>query len=180
MNAAARLLFGIKPRVSAMRDCLNLRRMDLSEAIRIYGRRSVRCELSRLFTVNCIQPKLYQVNSATRQSLRRRGSSFKAARDYPRQVAAIEERRADDYGHETIARLRQGLAAMFVRSGSGVAPLMAALTPPPGTARAGELAPSLVAEIPAPPRGNAFEPWSLRPKPSCTIPTHYRTILCGT
>ena len=68
---------------------------------------------------------------------------LKAARDYPRHVAAIEERWADDYGRATIARLRQGLAAMFVRSGSGVAPLMAALTPPPGTTRAGELAPSL-------------------------------------
>ena len=32
---------------------------------------------------------------------------------------------------------------MFVPSGSGVAPLIAALTPPPGTARGGELARAL-------------------------------------
>jgi len=70
-------------------------------------------------------------------------AGIKAQQAYGRLVTEIERRWEERFGTEVIDDLREFLSALFRAGDANQPPIALGLTPPPGTVRAGDLAPAL-------------------------------------
>ncbi|HTU45894.1 MAG TPA: hypothetical protein VMF91_12575 [Bryobacteraceae bacterium] len=70
-------------------------------------------------------------------------AGLKAQQAYGRLVTEIERRWAERFGTEVVHDLREFLSALFRAEDANQPPIALGLTPPPGTVRAGDLAPAL-------------------------------------